>query len=91
MSIDTLRITAALTGKDLPEFREWMPCPLNTSPGDFIETNKKLYLQFETEEQKHGTVTLVDTDSDQCDITVKRISPRNLKQPMGLASSTMLS
>ena len=32
-------------------------------------------MQFETEEQKHETVSLVDTDSDECDITVKRILP----------------
>ena len=50
-----------------------MLCRFNTSPGDFIETNKKPYLQFETEEQKHGAVFLVDTDSDKCDITVERI------------------
>ena len=27
------------------------------------------------EEQKHGTVSLVDTDSDEYDITVERIPP----------------
>ena len=72
-NVDTLRINAAVTGKDLLEFHDWLPCPLNTSPGNFIETNKKLYLQFETEEQKHGTKSFVDTDSDKCDKTVERI------------------
>ena len=41
-NVNTLTIFVAVTGKDLSEFHEWMPCPLNTSPGDFIETNKKL-------------------------------------------------
>ena len=74
-NVDTLRISTTVTGKDLPEFHESMSCLLNTSPGDFIETNKKLYLQFKMEEQKHGTVSFVDTDSDECDITVERIPP----------------
>ena len=74
-NVDTLRILIAITGKDLPEFLEWMPCLLNTSPGDFTETNKRLYLQFEMEEQKQGTVSSVDTGSDECDITVERIPP----------------
>ena len=65
-NVDTLRISVAVTGKDLPECYEWMPCPLITSPGDFIETNEKLFLQFEAEEQKHGTVSLGDTDKDKC-------------------------
>ena len=64
-----------VTGKDLPKFYEWMPCLLITLPGDFIETNKKLFLQFETEEQKRGTVSLGDTDSDEYAITVEKISP----------------
>ena len=75
-NVDTLKISVAVTGKDLLEFHEWMPCPLNTSPGDFTETNKKVYLQFETDEQKHRTVSLVDTESDECDRTVKKIPPR---------------
>ena len=52
-----------------------MPCLLITLPGDFIETNKKLFLQFKTEEQKYGTVSLGGTDSDECAITVERIPP----------------
>ena len=43
---DNFRISIAVTGKDLPEFHEWMSGLLNTSPGGFIVTNKKLYLQF---------------------------------------------
>ena len=71
-NVNTLRISVAVTGKDLSEFYEWMPCPsLITSPGDFIETIKKLFLQFEMEEQKHGAVSLGDTHSDECAITVK--------------------
>ena len=74
-NVNTLRISIMVTGKDLPKFYEWMPCPLITLPGDFIETNKKLFLQFETEEQKRGTVSLGDTYSDECAITVQKISP----------------
>ena len=48
---------------------------LNALPCDFIETNKKIYLQLEMEEQKIGTQTVVDTESDECDKTVKRIPP----------------
>ena len=62
-NVDTLRISVAGSGKDLPEYHEWMPCPLIISPRNFIKTNKKLFLEFETEEQKHGTVSLGDTDS----------------------------
>ena len=27
------------------------------------------------EEQKHGTISFVDTDNDECDITLERIVP----------------
>ena len=30
-NVDTLRTSVAVTGKDLPEFHEWIPCLLNTS------------------------------------------------------------
>ena len=66
-NVDTHRISVAVLGKDLPDFHEWMLCSLNALPCDFIETNKKIYLQLETEEQKIGTQTVVDTESDECD------------------------
>ena len=66
-NVDTHRISVAVLGKDLPDFHEWMLCSLNALPCDFIETNKKNYLQLETKEQKIGTQTVVDTESDECD------------------------
>ena len=65
-NVDTLRTSVAVTGKDLQEFHEWIPCLLNTSPGDFIETDKKLYLQLKMRNRNTGQ-TIVDTDSDEYD------------------------
>ena len=73
-NVDTLRISVAGSGKDFAEYHEWMPCPLITSSGDFIKTNKKLFLEFKTE-QKHGTVSLGDTDSYECATTAERLPP----------------
>ena len=56
-NVDTLRISIAVTGKDLAKFNEWMPCQLNSSPEDFIETNKTLFVI-----QNRGTKTQ-DSDS----------------------------
>ena len=65
-NVDTFRTSVAVTGKDLQEFHEWIPCLLNTSPGDFIETDKKLYLQLKMRNRNTGQ-TIVDTDSDEYD------------------------
>ena len=39
-NVDTLTISVGVTRKDLLKFHDLIPCPLNTWPGDFIETNK---------------------------------------------------
>ena len=55
-NVDTLRISVVGSGKDLPEYHHWMPCPLIPSSGDFVKTNKKLFFGIQNGTETRDSV-----------------------------------
>ena len=58
INIDTLKATTSVTKKELPNNLEFIP--LVNFLGNFYETNKKLFMQFEAKIQKNDVSVSVE-------------------------------
>ena len=58
INIDTLKASTSVTNKELPNNLEFTP--LVNSLGNFYETNKKLFIQFEAKIQQNDISVSVE-------------------------------